>query len=96
MERRKTEDLTNLLFRFMRESGLETPLNQHRLINSWKEVAGEAVTKQTTDIFIRNQSLYVRIKSPALRANLMMNRQRLVSLLNASVKADVITELILI
>ncbi len=96
MERRKSEELSNILLRFMRESGLESPLNQYRLINSWSEVAGESVAKQTSEIFIRNQALYVRIKSPALRANLMMSRQRLVSLLNASVKADVITEIVLI
>ena len=30
MERSKTESITNLLNAFLREQGLETPLNQHR------------------------------------------------------------------
>ena len=46
MERRKSEKLTNVLLRFMRESGLETPLNQYRLVEAWPEVAGSVVRSE--------------------------------------------------
>lgn len=95
MERRKSELLDDVIMRFMRQSGLEMPLNQYRLIQSWADVAGELVAEQTKEIFIRNQTLYVRVTSPAMRANLMMNRTRLTSLLNKQVGADVITNIAL-
>lgn len=93
MERRKTEELGAVILRFMRMSGLESPLNQYRLINSWTEVAGELVAGHTTEIYIRNQILYVRITPPSLRANLMMNRKNLAVLLNHKVGANVITDI---
>ena len=86
---------STLIMRFMRQSGLEMPLNQYRLIQSWADVAGQLVAEQTKEIFIRNQTLYVRVTSPAMRANLMMNRTRLTSLLNKQVGADVITNIAL-
>ena len=95
MERRKSELLDDVIMRFMRQSGLEMPLNQYRLIQSWADVAGQLVAEQTKEIFIRNQTLYVRVTSPAMRANLMMNRTRLTSLLNKQVGADVITNIAL-
>lgn len=95
MERRKSEQLDDVIMRFMRQSGLEMPLNQYRLIQSWSTVVGQIVAEQTKEIFIRNQTLYVRVASPAIRANLMMNRTRLVALLNKQVKADVIANIAL-
>lgn len=94
MERRKSEKLTNVLLRFMRESGLETPLNQYRLIEAWPEVAGSVVASYTREVYIRNQTLYVRLSRPALRANLQMLREQLVRQLNARVQAFVITDIV--
>lgn len=94
MERRKSEKLTNVLLRFMRESGLETPLNQYRLVEAWPEVAGSVVASYTREVYIRNQTLYVRLSRPALRANLQMLREQLVRQLNARVQAFVITDIV--
>lgn len=93
MERRKSEVLTDVLRRFMRESGLESPLNEYRIKAAWGKVAGGQVEKYTTELFIRNQTLYVRLLSPALRANLMMRRKELAGLLNEEVGAYVITDI---
>ena len=93
MERRKSEELTDVLRRFMREAGLETPLNEYRILASWGKVAGEQVQKFTTETFIRNQTLYVRLSSPALKSNLMMRRKELAEALNHEVGAYVITDI---
>lgn len=94
MERRKSERLTNVLLRFLRESGLETPLNQHRVIEAWPEIAGEVAAAYTKEVYIRNQTLYVRLATPALRSNLLMQRKRLVQALNEKVKAFVIADIV--
>ena len=79
--------------RFLREEGLETPLNQHRLINSWGEVMGQGILRYTGDIFIKNQTLYVQIHSSVLKQDLMMSRQALVRRLNEHIKTQVITDI---
>lgn len=93
MERKKSELLSEVLLRYLRESGLESPLNQYRLVQAWVDVAGEAVAAQTRELAIRNQTLVVKIASPALRANLMMRRRQLVQHLNQTVRAEVITDI---
>ena len=96
MERRKSEELTDVLRRFMRESGLESPLNEYRIKSAWQKVAGEMVGNYTTELFIRNQTLYVRLTSPALKSNLMMRRKELANLLNDAVGAYVITDIVFV
>lgn len=93
MERRKSETLTDVLYRFMRESGLESPLNEFRVLGAWHEVAGEQVSKYTQETFIRNQTLYVRLSSPALKSDLTMRRKELVQQLNEEVGAYVLADI---
>ncbi len=76
----------------LHEQGLETPLKQKRLVEAWPEVVGEEVAAYTLNKYIYNQTLYVRLSSPALRADLSMRRQELTSRLNAAVGEQVITD----
>ena len=50
MERRKEESIEKVLLRFLRQSQLETPLNEHRLIAAWGEVAGVAAERLTESL----------------------------------------------
>lgn len=94
MERRKAEELGSVIMRYLRLQGLEAPLNEYRLIEAWPTVAGSAVAAYTDSLRIYNQKLYVKLKSPALRANLMMERSRLVRSLNEAVGASVIVDIV--
>ena len=86
MFKREVQPLDDLVNKFLRQEGLETPLLQKRLIDAWDEVTGE------TEKFIKNQTLFVKINNPALRQDLNMMRSQLVKRLNDAVKSMVITE----
>ena len=93
MFKRNVMSVGDLVLRNLRTQGLETPLLQKRLVESWPEVAGEAVARYTTNIEIRNQTLFVRLRIPALRADLSMRRQEFVRRLNEHVGAQVIADI---
>lgn len=94
MKRRKAEELGSVIMRYLRQAGLEAPLNEYRLLDAWPAVAGKRVAAYTDSLRVYNQKLYVKLKSPALRANLMMERGRLVSSLNEAVGALVIVDIV--
>jgi Protein of unknown function (DUF721). len=93
MFKRKIESLKDVLLRNLREQGLETPLNQKRLVEAWPRVAGPVITRYTLNTYIYNQTLFVRLSNPALRSDLSMMRQELVKKLNAEVGEQVITDI---
>ncbi len=93
MFKRDVKELQELIMRNLRAQGLETPLLQKRLIEAWPVVAGPTVMRYTRETVIRNQTLYVRLSSPALRAELSMCRQELVKKLNDYVKSQVIADI---
>lgn len=93
MFKRNVMTIRELLNKTLREEGLETPLLQKRLIDAWDDVAGRMVARYTQEKFIRNQTLYVRMNHPSLRADLSMMRTELVRKLNACVRSQVIVDI---
>ena len=65
MKRNNTEQIGDVLRQFLRQQGLETPLNEYRLVDAWKDVVGPVITRYTTNLFIKNQVLYVFVGHPA-------------------------------
>lgn len=93
MFKRDVQQLKNLILRNLRIQGLETPLLQKRLIDAWPVVMGSTIAAYTQNVYIRNQTLFVQLSSPALRADLSMQRQELVRKLNAQVGSQVIVDI---
>lgn len=93
MFRREVKSVADVLQQLLREEGLETPLQQKRLIDSWETVTGRIVARYTTEKFIQNQTLYVKIVNPALRQDLAMMRQQLVKRLNEQVGSFIISDI---
>lgn len=92
MFKRNVQQVRDLILQALREQGLETPLNQKRLVEAWPRVAGPLVARYTLNTYIYNQTLYVRLSNPALRSDLGMRRQEFVERLNAVVGEQVITD----
>lgn len=93
MFKRDVKVLKELILRNLRTQGLETPLLQKRLVDAWPVVMGPMVSQYTGNVVIRNQTLYVHLTNPALRADLSMNRTELVKKLNDYVGSQVIAEI---
>lgn len=93
MFKRDVLNISEVVRMFLRQSGLETPLLQRRLIDAWGGVAGRAAERYTKGKFIKNGILYVKITVPALRSDLYMMRGELVRRLNNAVGAHIITDI---
>ena len=92
MKRNDAEQIGKLIQQYLRQESLESPLNEQRLLDAWPQVLGPAAS-YTSNLYIRNQTLYVHLTSAALRQELM-GRELLVRTLNQRVGATVITNII--
>ena len=93
MFKRDVKSLADVLQTVLRKEGLETPLLQKRLVESWNAVVGPAIARYTGEKFIKNQTLFVKILNPALRQDLSMMRQKLVQRLNSQVGSFIISDI---
>jgi len=94
MKRRNALPIGDILRQFLREEGLESPLQQQRLLAAWPEVVGPFGARYTENLFIKNQALFVHVTSPAYRQELNMAKAILIRNLNAKAGGQVITNII--
>lgn len=92
MFRRDVKSINDLLNMYLRREGLETPLLQRCAVDAWDKVVGAGVARYTGEKFIKNQTLFVKIQSPALRQDLTMMRSQLVKRINEAVGSMVIVD----
>ncbi|HIZ68966.1 MAG TPA: DUF721 domain-containing protein [Candidatus Prevotella avicola] len=93
MFRRKIKPISELVSQSLRNNGLETPLLQKRLMDNWAQVVGPTINQYSPHKYINNQTLYVKITNPSLRADLSMMKSELVRRLNQTVGSMVITDI---
>ena len=85
MKRNDAQQIGDMIRKFFRQNGLESPLNEYRLVQAWNDVVGPVISRYTTNLYIKNQILYVHLSSSVLREELMMGRDVLVRNLNQQV-----------
>lgn len=96
MQRRQEQSVDDAVRAFLSESGLETPLLQFRLVQSWPKVVGETFAPLSQALEVRDEALWVAVTSPSALAELQMQRSSLVQRLNAGVGASIIREIKLV
>ena len=90
MFKKQAKQIHEVLGQYLRRSGLETPLLQHRVIYDWDEVVGKVVSRYTTEKYIYNQTLHVKIVNPAVRNDLLMRRTELIRALNEATGGNMV------
>lgn len=94
MKKKNTESIRDVMYQYLRENGLEMPLNEFRIIQAWNDVLGDTISRNTKDLRIYNQVLFVTIDSSVLKNELLMRRTSLIRILNERVGAQVITKVV--
>lgn len=94
MIRRKSERINETLRIFWREN----PEMYHKMLEMrvqrlWGELFGPTVAQHTTNLYVKNRTLYVSMSSSVVRSELLSMRKRLVITLNENAGAHVIDDI---
>lgn len=73
---------------------IKKKFNQTHIIESWNELMGTAIARQTREIFFKDKKLFVRIDSGALKQELSMHKSMVVDKLNNFIGEEVVKEVI--
>ena len=60
----------------------------------WPELMGKAISNRTTQIYISQKKLFVRIESSVIKNELLMVRTGIIEKLNERAGSEVITEIV--
>jgi len=87
--------IDSLIKFFLKENNLENGLENVKIRDHWHELMKNGVANYTTDINLKNGTLYVKLKSSVLREELSYGKEKIVKLLNEKLKKNLIKKIVL-
>ena len=73
---------------------LKGRFDQTSVVALWPEIMGVAIANRTTQIYVSNQKLFVRIESSVVKNDLLMIRTGIIQRLNERAGSEVITDIV--
>ncbi len=95
MRRNKTQTLGDVLQEYVKALKLQGKLDEVRIKDEWNEMMGGAIANSTKEVYMKNDILFVHLKSSIIRNELFMMRSSIVNRLNEKIGKNVIREMIL-
>ncbi len=87
--------IDSLIKFFIKENNLENGLENVKIKDLWHEIMKNGVANYTTDVNLKNGTLYIKLKSSVLREELSYGKEKIVKLLNEKLKKDLIKKIVL-
>ena len=75
-------EIKNLINIFLKKNNLEKGLLDLEVKRAWHELMENGVSNYTTDVSLKNKTLYIKLSSPALKEELSYGKEKLMKLIN--------------
>ncbi|MFD2284576.1 DUF721 domain-containing protein [Pedobacter petrophilus] len=93
---RKPNDITmkDAISKMLDVYRLRRKFDETSILSIWPEIMGTAIANRTTQIYIKDKKLFIRIESSVIKNELVMVRQGIIQKLNEHAGSIVINEMI--
>ena len=75
---------------------LKSKFNETYVISYWEQIMGTVISSRTTEIYIKERKLFIQLDSAPLRNELLLAKNKIVSMINKEVGQDIIEDVIFI
>ena len=89
------QSMQDLLKSFVETNNLQSGLDKVNVREAWANLMGNGVNNYTTNIVLKGEILYVQLSSSVLREELSYGKDKIIKMLNESLRKDIITKLVL-
>ncbi|GGE61391.1 DUF721 domain-containing protein [Agrobacterium tumefaciens] len=93
---RKPNDVTmkDAISKMLDVYRLRRKFDETSILAIWPEIMGTAIANRTTQIYIKDKKLFIRIESSVIKNELVMVRQGIIQKLNEHAGSVVINEMV--
>ena len=82
MKRSDAKSIAEIIGDFMQQEDIEATMLEHKALSMWAQVVGPGVNRLTTERYVDEGVITVKISSAALRNDLMLSRTAIINQLN--------------
>ena len=89
------KSLKSVLNKLIDNGSLNSGLNNIKVQSLWKKTMGVNVNSYTTEIQLKNKTLYVTLSSSVLRQELSYGKEKIIAIVNKEIGKKIITKIVL-
>lgn len=94
MRKSNTQPLKNVIKEYIEALGHRKKIKEVNLISNWEKIMGKPIARHTTNLYIKDKTIYISLDSSVLRNELLMRRESIISHLNEYAGEPVINKII--
>ncbi len=79
---------------FLDVYNLKSKFNETYLVAYWEKIMGVTIARRTEKIYIKNNTLFLRLNSAALAQELVLAKSKMISLLNQEIGQELISDVV--
>lgn len=97
MSKRENNNLSmkEALSAFIQKNKLEKGMDKVEAREAWARLMGNGVNNYTTDIELRNDTLFISLSSSVLREELSLGKTKIIAMINEEIGKDLVKKLVL-
>lgn len=79
---------------FLKHEKLDVKISRFTVKKNWSEIVGEHIASNTIEISFKDATLFLTLKSAALKQELTFNKQQLITNINRFCGSKLITDIV--
>lgn len=89
-----TSPLKECIEEFLKSTKIQQKFQETKVTAFWEDIMGKTIASRTAEVFLKNNVLYLRLKSAPLKNELSMAKGKMIDLLNKEMGADTVKDII--
>jgi len=94
MKRTEAKDIGQIINDLLKRENLDVALDEHRACALWPQIVGDGINRYTIKRYVNNGVMTVHLSSASLKAELMLNRAKIIQRINEALGREIIHEII--
>lgn len=94
MKRTEARNIGQIINDVLKRENLDVALDEHRASALWPQIVGDGINRYTIKRYVKDGVMTVHLTSASLANELMLNRERIIARINATIGRDIIHEII--
>ncbi|HAS38981.1 MAG TPA: DUF721 domain-containing protein [Microscillaceae bacterium] len=90
----KTTTMKDAVYELLNTYRIKNKYDEAHIVQAWSDLMGEGVAKRTEDIYIKDHAIFIRLSSPPLRNELLMQKTDILRRLNQNLGEEKLKEII--
>lgn len=95
MQRRNEQSIGEILREYLKITQIENHVFEGKIAELWQSTLGDAITRETERIHLSGGTLFVVLRSPSLKNDIMMRRTAIRVALNEKLGSEVIKQVVI-